>query len=552
MQVRIQDCRLALVLAAGFLTGCGGSGGGGSAAPGPSPAAARGTTAVTVRIDVPLSGAASTRRPAYVSPATQSLAIAVETSGGQIVGTFSVNITTASTACQTVTVNGIATLTCSLSVPLALPASGTYTLATATFDQPQTQPCSPAGTPRCAGSVLSAALISASLQLNAANVVSIALGGLANGFTVTPVANGFIQGNVSGLHIWGPLAQTLIVQALDADGYTIVGSGAPTIAVSAASPSVQVTAAAPGTFSIAATVSGGVVTPGTIPLMLVATPVGSPAQPFSDTVALTISHTAVFVSATNNVFVFLDGGTTSSITLATTNSPRGVAVDTNGNVYVANHGNSTITECLPAGTYATCNVLALIGINGPEGVATDAAGNVWVADSSTPSIDEYLAGQMWGLPVVRIRWALPKLRGVGFDTSGNLWASDQMNSVVLGYAPPLMDASPSTVTLSAGISSPIQISTDGSGDLWVADLGTNTVVQFAPPITSPSTPSTTLNAGLNGPQGVAVDATGTVWIASNGNGMVLRCSPPAGTVACTSFPVANALWMAVYPASFNQ
>jgi streptogramin lyase len=213
------------------------------------------------------------------------------------------------------------------------------------------------------------------------------------------------------------------VQALDADGYTIVGSGAPAIAVNAASPTVQVTAAAPGTFAIAATVSGGVVTPGTIPLTLVATPVGSPALPFLDNVALTISHTAVFVSATTNVFVYLDGNTTSPVTLTMTNNPRGVAVDATGNAYVANHGNNTISECTAAGNYATCTVPINAGLNGPEGVAIDGAGNLWEGDSVGGNINEFLAGAL-SLGVV-IPSGFGTLRGVAVDTNGNLWASDQ-------------------------------------------------------------------------------------------------------------------------------
>jgi sugar lactone lactonase YvrE len=548
--VRIRGCRLALLLA-GFLTGCGG--GGGSGAPAASPGAARGTTAVTVRIDVPLTGAASTRRPAYVSPATQSLAIAVETSGGQTIGTFSVNITPASTACQTVTVAGTATLTCSLSVSLALPASGTYTLATATFDQPQTQPCSPAGTPRCAGNVLSAALISATLQLNTANVVSIALGGLAAGFTVAPVANGFVQGNVTGLHVWGPQAQTLIVGALDADGYTIVGSGAPAIALSAASPSVQITTAAPGTFTIAATVSNSpaVVTPGTVPLTLVATPVGSPAQPYSQTVPLTISHTTVFVSDIANVLVFFDGNTTSSVTLAMTNNPRGVAVDANGNVYVANHGNGTVSECTAAGNYAPAGcTVPIAGLGGPEGVAIDGTGNLWEGDSGSGNIIEFMAGSF--SQVVAVPSGFGLLRGVAVDSNGNLWASDQATSHVEGFAPPFTISSTPFATLTNGITTPIGLSADGSGNLWVTSSGANTALQFTPPIVTGNMPAVTLATGVSNDQGVAVDATGTVWIANvGGGGTVLECPPPAGTIACTSFAVPNALWIAAYPAAFN-
>jgi hypothetical protein len=536
------------VLMAGVLAGCGGAGG---SAPAAAPThSGAGSAPLTVRIDVPLTGTAATRRPAYVSPATQSLAIAVVGSGTTL-ATFSVNLTPASPSCQTVTVSGAATLTCTLAVPVTIPASGSYTLATTTYDQPQTAQCSPTGTPRCAGNILSAALLTATLQVNATNIVSIVLGGLANSFTVTPVANGFFNGSVAGLHIWGPQAQTVTVQALDADGFTITGSGAPVLTLTSASPNVQISSSSPGVFALQPAVSGAppIVTPGTVTLTATATPANSPATPFSQAIPLTIAHTAVFVSNIASVLVFFDGNTTKSLTLTNTNSPRGVAVETNGTVYVGNHGDNSITECPATNNYATCTE-TIVGPSGPEGVAIDAAGNLWVAASGSSDILEYLAGQP--PVVVDIRSGLALLRGVAVDTNGNLWASDQSTSVVVGYAPPLTAWSTPFATLTSGITTPIELDADGSGNLWVTSAGANTVVQFVPPIVNGSVPATTLASGVSNAQGVAVDATSVVWIANNGGGgTVLRCPPPAGTVTCTSFPVPSALWIAAYPAALN-
>lgn len=506
---------------------------------------------MTVRVDVPLAGTAATRRPAYISPGTQSLAIALQTTGGQPVGAFSINVTTRSPSCQTVTLDNVATLTCSLTFPVDLPAGGTFTVATATFDQVQTQQCSPTGAPRCAGNVLSASLITAALAVNATNVLSIALGGLANAFAVTPVPNGFIQGNVAGLHVYGPQSQQVVVQALDAAGFTIAGSGAPTLAFTSASPNARVTTVSPGMFSVQATVGGGVVTPGVVALTATATPVGSPATAFSQAIPLSISHTAVFVSSipTGNVLVFLDGNTTPNLSLTTTNQARGVAVDANGTVYVGNHGGNNVTECSAASNYATCTT-PIAGLNGPEGVAIDGAGNLWVGDSGSGNIVEYLAAQT--TPAVVIPSGFGLLRGVTVDTNGNLWASDQASSHVEGYAPPLSGSSVPFATLTSGITTPIELGADASGNLWVTSAGANTVLQFAPPIVTAGTPSTTLNSGMNNPQGVAVDATSTVWIANNGaGGSVMSCPPPAGTVTCTSFSVAGALWIAAYPAAVD-
>ena len=74
--------------------------------------------------------------------------------------------------------------------------------------------------------------------------------------------------------------------------------------------------------------------------------------------------------------------------------PLGVAVDSSGNVYVADTDNYTIRQITPAGVVTT--LAGLAGNSGsadgtgsaarfyyPSGVAVDSTGNVYVADSTT-------------------------------------------------------------------------------------------------------------------------------------------------------------------------
>ncbi|MEZ4364380.1 MAG: hypothetical protein R3B48_29665 [Kofleriaceae bacterium] len=132
--------------------------------------------------------------------------------------------------------------------------------------------------------------------------------------------------------------------------------------------------------------------------------------------------------------------------------PWGVAVDSAGTVYVADSGNSTIRKVTAAGVVTTlAGTAGMLGsadgtgaearFQIPLGVAVDSAGNVYVADQSNSTIRKVTAAgvvtTLAGTAGMRgsadgtgaaARFAFPL--GVAVDSAGNVYVADRGNSTI--------------------------------------------------------------------------------------------------------------------------
>ena len=139
------------------------------------------------------------------------------------------------------------------------------------------------------------------------------------------------------------------------------------------------------------------------------------------------------------------------------NYPNSVAVDTNGNVYVADSYNSIIRKVTPLGGVTTlAGQLGSPGTNDgtgtaarfnlPLGVAVDSAGNVYVADTYNETIRKVTASgvvsTLAGMPGVSggvdgtgsvARFDFPS--GVAVDSATNVYVADTDNDTIRRVTP---------------------------------------------------------------------------------------------------------------------
>ena len=138
-------------------------------------------------------------------------------------------------------------------------------------------------------------------------------------------------------------------------------------------------------------------------------------------------------------------------------TPRGIAIDAKGNLYVADEGNSNIRKITSAGIVST--LAGAAGQTGsadgtgsaarfaaPRALAADAAGNVYVADTDNHTIRKItpagvvttLAGKPGETGNVNGMGAAARFsepRSVAVDAAGNVFVADTGNSAIRQIAP---------------------------------------------------------------------------------------------------------------------
>jgi len=359
--------------------------------------------------------------------------------------------------------------------------------------------------------------------------------------TAVPVGLTVVSGNTQSGPAGATLPNVLVVKVADSSGNPIAGIG---VDFSGAAGSGTLTPSTGTTDSNGLARAGWIL--GTLPG---AANTATAAVPGLSSVTFTATATApvtgpgiITVAGSDWVFpASAIGGPASGAPLGTV---RAVASDSTGNVYIADDSQHMVFKVSATGlltVVAGTGVKGFSGDNGPataaklsspSAVAVDSTGNVFIADTGNSRIRKVSAVGT----ITTVTSGLYSPRGVTVDAPGNLYVSSSSRvqrvdtsgaiSTVAGTGSSGFsgDGGPAT---SAQLNSPSGLALDSAGKIYVADTGNDrarkidsssaitTVAGGGNVLYSGGAPAT--NTYLSDPYGVAVDSSGNLYIASTYN-----------------------------------
>ena len=206
-------------------------------------------------------------------------------------------------------------------------------------------------------------------------------------------------------------------------------------------------------------------------------------------------------------------------------SPHGIAIDRQGNVYVADSDNHRIQKFSSSGTFITKWGSEGSGdgeFNHPRGIAIDGQGNVFVADSVNHRIQKFSSSgtfiTKWGSEGSGDgEFSYPG--GIAIDGQGNVFVADSMNDRIQKFS-----SSGTFITKWGSEGSgdgefnyPYGIAIDGQGNVFVADSDNHRIQKFSSSgtfITKWGSEGS-VDGGFNRPRGIAIDGQGNVFVADS-------------------------------------
>ncbi len=232
--------------------------------------------------------------------------------------------------------------------------------------------------------------------------------------------------------------------------------------------------------------------------------------------------------------------------------PKGLAIDSHGNLWVADDGNHRVQELSSTGSY-----LGEFGSWGtgegqfkePKGLAIDSHGNIWVVDSLLDRVEEFTGAgvfvrQFGKEGIAANEFKEPK--AIAVDSHNNVYVTDTKNNRVekfnesgvfqstFGFGVSNGEAKLETCTTScragtAGegngqMEEPRGIAVDSTGHIYVSDTDNSRIEEFNEneTYTTKFGSEGTGSEQFNWPQHLTLDSHNNLWITDTKNNRVLE------------------------------
>lgn len=280
-----------------------------------------------------------------------------------------------------------------------------------------------------------------------------------------------------------------------------------------------------------------------------------------------------------------DGGPATSAAL---NFPGFLAIDSKGNIYFSDVSNDAVRMITPSGTISTVAGSQSLGggaggdggvatnaqLNKPSGIALDSAGNLYIADTANFKIREVAAGTGIISTIAGNSFAgysnangvatqaqLNLTQQMAVDSRGALYIADSLNNqirkIVNGVIS-LVAGSPTAIGGFAGdeglavnalLDYPTGVAVDSSGNVYICDLNNNRVRMVTPDglihtIAGSSAPpgysgdgGPALSAQFDEPYSITVDSSGKLYVCDLANNIIRLLTPNAAPGGPGAVPV---------------
>jgi uncharacterized protein (TIGR03437 family) len=236
------------------------------------------------------------------------------------------------------------------------------------------------------------------------------------------------------------------------------------------------------------------------------------------------------------------------------NQPMGVAVDSSGDIFIADYLNDRVRK-VTDGIIETAAGGGGVGDNGPatkaqldapEGIAIDSNGNLYIADSGSNRVREIARGYIStaagdGIsgysgdngPPNKAELAGPT--AVALDSGGDLYivAGSEVRKIAGGAITTVVGTN--GLTNNVELIAPFGLTVDSAGNLYIANTYGDDIIEISNG-TATTIAGTQFNAGysgdsgpaaraqLNAPYGIALDSAGSLYFADANNAAVRKIS----------------------------